>query len=62
MAGVLELAPPLWLQRYVKSGPSMNIHSWTELNASYKHIQFTVQVEGVAEHLDPVTPTRRVKL
>lgn len=39
----------------------MNIHGSTELNTSYKHFQFTLRIEGVAEHLDPDMPVRKGK-
>ena len=45
MVGVLEPAPPLWLQRYEKSEPSMNIHGPAKVNTSYK--PFTVRIGGV---------------
>lgn len=46
MVGVLEPAPPLWLQRYEKSEPSMNIHGPAELNTSHKHTVYCEDWRG----------------
>lgn len=46
MVGVLEPDTPLWLQRYEKSEPSMNIHGPAELNTSYQQFLFTVRMKA----------------